>query len=164
MCCMIMSRTIIPRIALMVMGLALGSAATKPAHAGDDMLVRAGEVVSATVSTTISAVTEPIAAILAATTGKPADNSDRDDAIDDRGLIELTLNVAADAWTWFSYTMGSMFASVTPPTPTTMIRDLQDDRQSEFFQFLGYSGYKLKEIENGVGLPPRHHRELRSHP
>jgi hypothetical protein len=62
--------------------------------------------------------------------------------------------MAGEAWTWVSYTMGSMFSSVTPPTPHAMVQNLQSDQQSEFFQFLGYSGYKLKEIENGVGLPP----------
>lgn len=158
----------------LTLALMLGSAAVHAETADDaGLLGRAGEivtnalattgdavsattgVVATSVSATLSAVKDPVSALFAAAPSPaPAAVPDRDDAVDDRGLVEMTLTLVTDAWTWFSYTMGSMFASVTPPTPATMVRGLQDDQQSEFFQFLGHSGYKLKEIENGVGLPP----------
>lgn len=82
-------------------------------------------------------------------------SADSDDPIDDRGVVEITVATLGDAWTWVSYTFGSLFAAVTPPTPASMARDLQDnDKQSQFFALISDSGYKIKEIENGVGLPP----------
>lgn len=84
-----------------------------------------------------------------------AAEADSDDPIDDRGILEMATAMAGDAWGWVSYSFGSLFSAVTPPTPASMVRDLQDDNQmSTFFQSIGDAGYKIKEIENGVGLPP----------
>ena len=69
-------------------------------------------------------------------------------------LNTLAYTHANGAWTWLTYSFCSMFAAVTPPTPTAMLKDLQDDRQSVFLQMIGDAGYKIKEIENGIGLPP----------
>lgn len=57
-------------------------------------------------------------------------------------------------WELTSYYIGVAFNTVTPPTPAAMARSLREDRQADLFRLLGYTGYKLKEIENGIGLPP----------
>jgi len=94
------------------------------------------------------------AAAAAATSGS-ALGLDSDDPVDDRGLLEKAAAGLQSAWVWASYTFHAVFATVTPPTPAAMVKDLQDDdAQSPFFALIGDSGYKIKEIENGVGLPP----------
>ncbi len=80
---------------------------------------------------------------------------DADDPIDDRTVFEQAAGAAADLWSAVSFSLGSMFSAVTPPTPAAMVKNWQDDNEkSTFFQLIGDAGYKIKEIENGVGLPP----------
>ncbi|MEI6556958.1 MAG: hypothetical protein WCO00_01015 [Rhodospirillaceae bacterium] len=80
---------------------------------------------------------------------------DTDDPTDDRGVIELAGAYVDGIWTWVSYSFGAMFSAVTPPTPSAMIRNLQEgDQQTVFLAMIGDAGYKVKEIENGIGLPP----------
>ncbi len=81
--------------------------------------------------------------------------ADLDDPIDDRGYFELAADSISGLWSTITFSLGSMFSAVTPPTPAAMVKDWQDDSQkSTFFQLVGDAGYKIKEIENGVGLPP----------
>ncbi len=84
-----------------------------------------------------------------------ADSSDSDDPFDDRGYLEIMGTSFGEIWSWTSYTMGTMFSAITPPTPAAMVKRFQDDEEkSPFFALIGYAGYKIKEIENGIGLPP----------
>jgi len=98
----------------------------------------------------------PLGASAAAAVARSALSADdSDDPIDDRGLVERTGAFFEGVWTWVSYTAGAAFSVVTPPTPSAMIKDLrEDDQKSPFFALIGDAGYKVKEIENGVGLPP----------
>ena len=84
-----------------------------------------------------------------------APEADTDDPIDDRGTLELVVAHTKATWTWIVYSFGSMFASVTPPTPAAMVKGLQEeDQQLAFLSMMGDTGYKIIEIENGIGLPP----------
>ena len=81
--------------------------------------------------------------------------ADIDDPIDDRSYLERAADIGTHLWNAISYGLGSMFSAVTPPTPEAMVKDWQDDNEkSTFFQLIGDAGYKIKEIENGIGLPP----------
>ena len=81
--------------------------------------------------------------------------AESDDPTDDRGLLERAAAAVGDGWTWVTYSFGSAFAAVTPPTPAAMVKSFQEsDQQSTFLSMIGDAGYKIKEIENGIGLPP----------
>ena len=81
--------------------------------------------------------------------------ADTDDPSDDRGALELLSAYAKSGWTWIAYNFGSMFAAVTPPTPAEMVKSYrEEDQKSAFMSLIGDAGYKIKEIENGIGLPP----------
>ena len=81
--------------------------------------------------------------------------AENDDPTDDRTLMELLVAQAQATWTWIGYSFASMFAAVTPPTPASMVKSFQEgDQQSTFLSMIGDAGYKIKEIENGIGLPP----------
>ena len=80
---------------------------------------------------------------------------DTDDPIDDRGMLELMVALTKTTWTRIAYSFSSMFAAVTPPTPAAMVKSLQEeDQQLAFLSMMGDAGYKIVEIENGIGLPP----------
>lgn len=102
---------------------------------------------------TLAAV--PLGAGTAAAVAGSVLDDGTDDPIDDRSPSERVAAFFGGLWTWVSYTAGSAFYAVTPPTPSSMIKGLRDDdEKSPFFALIGDAGYKIKEIENGVGLPP----------
>ncbi len=103
------------------------------------------------VAPSINAVPSAIATAAVA----PADVDENDDPTDDRNIGELVASYGSGIWTWISYSFGSLFAAVTPPTPAAMVKKFQEsDEKSTFFSMIGDCGYKIKEIENGIGLPP----------
>jgi hypothetical protein len=160
-----MIRTVSKTAAGLCLGLALCVApaaraqtlATPSAAGLSDRVLDAGAPIltSLTIAAVSASLTAaPIARSIAAT-GKGGAQDDTDDPIDDRGLLEMIGASVGDVLDYCSYVFGSFFDTITPPTPTSMVMKLRDDdQQAMFFTLLGYAGYKIKEIENGIGLPP----------
>ncbi len=85
---------------------------------------------------------------------QPAPDDERTDLIRDRpkvlrklwlatrGTIEWSLDAAAEAVDF-----------ITPPSARSLA-SVQGDDSGHFFRLLGHAGYKLKEIDNEIGLIP----------
>ena len=55
---------------------------------------------------------------------------------------------------WVGNVAGSVISYVTPPSPGSLAASGKDEDGSELFRLLGLAGYKLKEIDNDVGIIP----------
>jgi hypothetical protein len=77
------------------------------------------------------------------------------DLIDDRpSVLSTVLGTAADMGGWVWEKLSSVVSVVLPPSPTRLSKTIDAEDSSELLKLLGTAGYKLKEIDNQVGIIP----------
>ncbi|MCC7275998.1 MAG: hypothetical protein IT561_25245 [Alphaproteobacteria bacterium] len=59
-----------------------------------------------------------------------------------------------DAFSWTAGIVGSALDYVMPPSPSSLVAAAREDDSSDMLKLLGLAGYKLKEVDNEVGLIP----------
>lgn len=55
---------------------------------------------------------------------------------------------------WVGDMAGSALSAVLPPSPQNLAAAGKDEDGSELFRLIGLAGYKLKEVDNDVGIIP----------
>jgi hypothetical protein len=78
-----------------------------------------------------------------------------DDLVSDRpNAVGAIWNMTRSSLAWAVDVTGSAIKVVLPPSPGSLAASAKDGDSSELFRLLGLAGYKLKEIDNDVGLIP----------
>ncbi len=78
------------------------------------------------------------------------------DLIQDRpSYLEVALDYSGRAlqWTW-DVLYDNVLHYVAPPTPASMAENITKDDAMDLAKLLNFAGYKLKKVENEVGLIP----------
>lgn len=99
-----------------------------------------------------------VSAALAAFAAAPAfaqTQQNPNDLVSDRpSTLGAAWEMAKSSLGWASSAAGSVVSVVLPPSPTNLAASSKHDDGSELFRLLGLAGYKLKEIDNDVGIIP----------
>lgn len=76
------------------------------------------------------------------------------DLIDDRpSVLGTAWTLTKTTFSWVGDVTGSVLSVVLPPSTSNLAATSNEDG-SEIFRLLGLAGYKLKEIDNEVGIIP----------
>lgn len=82
------------------------------------------------------------------------DNSELDLIRDRPSAVSTVAGTVSDAVSWSVDMLKAGLSQVTPPSPTQSATTFSDDDSLALVKLLGAAGYKLKEVENGVGIIP----------
>jgi hypothetical protein len=74
--------------------------------------------------------------------------------MDQPSLLGTAWSAASRPIYWAGGVLGSTFSFLLPPSAGDLASSAKDEDGSELFRLLGLAGYKLKEIDNDVGLIP----------
>jgi len=91
---------------------------------------------------------------LSAAAAAPSQNGPVDIIEDRPSMISNALGAVADVGYWAWDKVSSVVSVVLPPSPTSLSKTVDAEDSSELLKLLGYAGYKLKEIDNQVGVIP----------
>jgi len=95
-----------------------------------------------------------LAAILGATPALAQPLNSNDLVNDQPTLLSTAWSAASRPIYWAGGVLGSTFSFLLPPSASDLASSAKDDDGSELFRLLGLAGYKLKEIDNDVGIIP----------
>ena len=84
----------------------------------------------------------------------PSNTTTTDDDDSDVDFFESIWHMASDAWHAVTGWFGGAASKVTPPTPASLMKDVESRDSVQFVGLLKECGYKLKEIETTIGVVP----------
>jgi hypothetical protein len=85
---------------------------------------------------------------------QPANTTGIEDDESDVDYLESIWHMATDAWHKVTGWFGGAAEKVTPPTPASLMKDVETRDSVRFVGMLKECGYKLKEIETTIGVVP----------
>ena len=102
------------------------------------------------------AATLRMAALLIGLAAGPAmAQQNPNDMVDDRPTaLGTAWAMTMSSLSWVGNIAGSALSAVLPPSTSNLAQNVKNEDGSELFRLIGLAGYKLKEVDNDVGIIP----------